>query len=391
MSADLLQVLVQLTVVSTATGLVVGALRKPLRRAAGARAAYWLWLALPATSLAVLLPAPLPATQALAHSLLPALSGGVSESLASASAVGVSASFAEGLPLIWLAGAFLMAVWMTGRQRAFVRSLGRLVVSPEGIFRSERIAAPMLVGAWRSRVVVPVDFEVRYSERDRQLMLSHELAHQERGDAFVNSIAAAWLCVFWFNPLMYWALGRIRFDQELACDALVVSRSDAGKKHYADALLRAQLTFQSAWRMPAGCHWQSNHPLKERIAMLKLRSPAPSRRIAGIAFTFALAVSGMYFVSASYAQSPPQPKSAEPTDKKFALDAENTDTREVLKMIASKGARNVLVGDQVGGKITVHLKDVTWREALDIVVQSQGLVVRESGNVTIVDVPRKPS
>jgi bla regulator protein BlaR1 len=325
------------------------------------------------------------------HSFLPALSGSVTESLASAAAIAPSADFAAAVPAIWLTGAFVVAVWLTSRQRAFVRSLGRMVVSPDGIFRSERIAAPMLVGAFRPRVVVPVDFEVRYSERDRLLMLAHERAHQERGDAFVNSLAAAWLCVFWFNPLMYWALGRIRFDQELACDALVVSRSDAGKKRYADALLRAQLTYQSAWRMPAGCHWQSNHPLKERIAMLKLRSPALSRRIAGIAFTLVLAATGMYFVSASHAQSPPQSKSAEPTDKKFAIDAQDTDTREVLKMIAQKGARNILVGDQVGGKITVHLKDVTWREALDIVVQSQGLVVRESGNMTIVDVSRKPS
>jgi bla regulator protein BlaR1 len=390
MSASLLY-LVQLTVVSTASVLLVGVLRKPLRRAAGARAAYWLWLAVPAITLAVLLPAPTPATQASVHSLLPTLSGRISGSLASAPAIGASAEFAAVVPLVWLAGAFAMAVWLTSRQRAFVRSLGRLVASPDGIFRSERIAAPMLVGAWRSRVVVPVDFEARYSEPDRQLMLAHEQAHQQRGDAFVNSIAAAWLCVFWFNPLMYWALGRVRFDQELACDALVVSRSDAGRKRYADALLRAQLTYQSAWRLPAGCHWQSNHPLKERIAMLKLRSPAQSRRIAGIAFTFALALAGMYFVSASYAQSPPQSKSAEPADKKFAIDAQDTDTREVLKMIASRGARNILVGDQVGGKITVHLKDVTWREALDVVVQSQGLVVRESGNMTIVDVPRKPS
>ncbi len=390
MSASL-PYLVQLTIVSSATVLVIGALRKPLRRAAGARAAYWLWLAVPAVTLAVLLPAPMPAPQTPVHSLLPALSGSVTESLASASAIALSTDFAAAVPAIWLAGAFVAAVWLTSRQRAFVRSLGRMVVSPDGIFRSERIAAPMLVGAFRPRVVVPVDFEVRYSERDRLLMLAHERAHQERGDAFVNLLAAAWLCVFWFNPLMYWALGRIRFDQELACDALVVSRSDAGKKRYADALLRAQLTYQSAWRMPAGCHWQSNHPLKERIAMLKLRSPALSRRIAGIAFTLVLAATGMYFVSASHAQSPPQSKSAEPTDKKFAIDAQDTDTREVLKMIAQKGARNILVGDQVGGKITVHLKDVTWREALDIVVQSQGLVVRESGNMTIVDVSRKPS
>jgi type II secretory pathway component HofQ len=47
----------------------------------------------------------------------------------------------------------------------------------------------------------------------------------------------------------------------------------------------------------------------------------------------------------------------------------------------------LLVSDQIQGKITVHLKNVTWQEALNIVAQSQGLVTRESSDVTIVGVP----
>jgi type IV pilus assembly protein PilQ len=115
--------------------------------------------------------------------------------------------------------------------------------------------------------------------------------------------------------------------------------------------------------------------------MLKLPPSSARRRLAGIAFAVVLAASGMYTVSSSFAQAP-----AESADKKFAIDAVDMDTRKVLEMIAKKGERNILVGDQVSGKITAHLKDVTWRQALDIVVQSQGLVTRESGNITIVDV-----
>ena len=48
-----------------------------------------------------------------------------------------------------------------------------------------------------------------------------------------------------------------------------------------------------------------------------------------------------------------------------AVDAENSDTREILAMIARKGNHNVLVSDQIQGKITVHLKNVTWQEALE--------------------------
>jgi type IV pilus assembly protein PilQ len=129
--------------------------------------------------------------------------------------------------------------------------------------------------------------------------------------------------------------------------------------------------------------------------MLKLASPGLSRRLCGVVFNVVLTTSSMYAVSVSFAQAPVQPPlltsrsndSTESADKKFTIDAENSDTREILEMIARKGNHNVLVSDQIHGKITVHLKNVTWQEALNIVAQSEGLVTRESGDITIVGVP----
>jgi bla regulator protein blaR1 len=74
------------------------------------------------------------------------------------------------------------------------------------------------MGVWNARIVVPESFEEIYSPRERALVLAHERAHLERRDVAVNVFATVWLCLSWFNPLMYWALGRLRFDQELACD-----------------------------------------------------------------------------------------------------------------------------------------------------------------------------
>jgi beta-lactamase regulating signal transducer with metallopeptidase domain len=376
--SSLLLLLVQLTLVSSAAVVLVGTLRGPVRRLAGARAAYWLWVAVPACALGVLLPAP--SAPMLANPLLSPVASGVPDALVSITATGASGNYVVALLAVWIAGAFLMATWLVRRQRTFLSSLGQLTANADGTFRSARIEAPMLVGAWRPRVIVPTDFETRYSEPDRLLMLAHERAHQERGDTRVNSLAAAWLCLSWFNPLMHWAWGRMRFDQELACDALVLSRWQADKKRYANALLAAQLNSESGRHVPAGCHWQSTHPLKARIAMLKLPAASSPRRLAGIVFAVALAAAGMYSVSSSFAQAP-----AQAADKKFAIDAKEMDTRKVLEMIAQKGEHNILVSDKVGGKITVHLVDVTWREALEIVAQSQGLVTRQSGNITFVD------
>jgi beta-lactamase regulating signal transducer with metallopeptidase domain len=57
-SVSLVHVLVGMTIASSIAVLIVGALRKPLRRIAGPRSAYWVWLLLPTTALAVFLPAP---------------------------------------------------------------------------------------------------------------------------------------------------------------------------------------------------------------------------------------------------------------------------------------------------------------------------------------------
>ena len=393
MSADsVLHVLADATAASSAAILIVGALRKPIRRVAGACVAYWLWFAVPTNMLALWLPTPSYTAQAFTHSLSNFPAGAVHPALITTFAGGSSGAYALTALVIWVSGAFLLAIWLVYRQQAFMRSLGCQAVGTDGFLRSDYIAAPMLIGVWRPRVVVPADFEARYPEEDRVLMLTHERAHLERGDTVVNFIATAWLCFFWFNPLMYWAVGQFRFDQELACDARVLARSEKiSKKRYADALLKAQLVSESARWIPVGCNWQSGHPLKERITMLRLASPGLSRRLCGVVVNVVLTTSSMYAVSVSFAQ-PPLPlsrsyNSTESADKKFTIDAENSDTREILEMIARKGNHNVLVSDQIHGKITVHLKNVTWQEALNIVAQSEGLVTRESGDITIVGVP----
>jgi bla regulator protein BlaR1 len=380
MDASLARVLVEATLASSLALLVVCVLRKPLRRITGAQSAYWVWLLVPATALAVFLPAPGYQIQLLASPLPGFIGTTLSNAVDTVSSGEPSANYVTLGLATWLLGVLLMSAVWVARHRAFVRTLGNLAPGPDGVLRSDSVVAPMVIGALRARLIVPADFETRYTPGECQLMLAHERAHLERGDTLIYAIAAAGLCLFWFNPLMYWALGRLRFDQDLACDALVVSRSGASRRRYADALLRVQMPIDSAWCKPVGCHWKSSHPLKERIVMLKYSSPGRIRRASGVAIAVALAVSGMCAVTFA------APPSGESTEKRISIDAEDTDTRDVLKMIAEKGGQNILVSDEVRGKITVHLKDMPWTKALNTVVLSQGLVSRQSGDITLIDV-----
>lgn len=281
MTSTVLQHVAALSWVTTLAALFVAAARVPLRGTLGARAAYWLWLAVPASAAALALPR-LAAPSGASTAIAPDLFGWIWARLdALIAATHVSGSLGTAASAVWAAGAGAALAVMGLRQRAFTRALGALVASPDGTWRSRQVVEPMLIGALRPKVLVPLDFEARYSAEEREFVLAHERAHMRRGDTLVNAFGTAWLCVFWFNPVMFWAMRLLRFDQDLACDAAVLSAAGSGRRgRYAETLLKAQLAGEGALPLPLACHWRSIHPLRRRIAAL--RSPVAGRMRHGI-------------------------------------------------------------------------------------------------------------
>jgi beta-lactamase regulating signal transducer with metallopeptidase domain len=260
-----------------------------MRIVVGARAAYWLWLLVPAIAIGTLLPAPSQTPLMTSYSFQSYVAAAIS-TVATVTKPAMSAWYITAGLSTWAAGAAVMFALLVTRQQKFLRSLGSMTRDATGAWRSSSATAPMLVGAFRPRTVLPRDFENQYSLEEQSLVLAHEQGHLKRRDIPVNALAAGWLCFSWFNPLMYWAIGRLRMDQELACDALVLEQPNVVAKVYANALLKTQFATESVWRMPVGCHWQSIHPLKERVAMLKQPLPGFSRRFAGMLAALAVAI-----------------------------------------------------------------------------------------------------
>jgi bla regulator protein blaR1 len=190
----------------------------------------------------------------------------------------------------WLGGALIAAIWLTWQQRQFRRSLGRLQTLGPCLRRAETtMGLPATIGCWRPQVILPADFESKYSRAQRALILEHERAHIARGDLQANLLAAGMHCLYWFNPLVHLAIRCFRHDQELACDAHVVRRHPDACRGYGELLMQVQVDAQPS---PLGCHFGFAHPLKERISMLKQPFPSTLRRFAGLALVAAM-VSGV--------------------------------------------------------------------------------------------------
>jgi type IV pilus assembly protein PilQ len=72
------------------------------------------------------------------------------------------------------------------------------------------------------------------------------------------------------------------------------------------------------------------------------------------------------------------------TGDRLTLNFQDIDSRAVLQLLADVSGRNIVVSDTVSGNVTLRLQSVPWDQALDIVLATKGLDMRENGNVIIV-------
>jgi type IV pilus assembly protein PilQ len=70
--------------------------------------------------------------------------------------------------------------------------------------------------------------------------------------------------------------------------------------------------------------------------------------------------------------------------ERLSLNFQDIEVRSVLQLIADFTGLNVVVSDTVGGNLTLRLKNVPWDQALDIILKTKGLAMRQSGNVMLV-------
>jgi beta-lactamase regulating signal transducer with metallopeptidase domain len=295
MSADLLLLLIRIVLAFSIAIAIVLALRIPMREIFGARVAYGLWLLVPVAAIAALLPARLvlietPASIEAAAPVAP-VDTRIADVVASPEAADFVITRLDASPYIialWALGFAISLALLALGQRRFTARLGfKRRADGVHVAQSENVG-PAVVGVVVPRIVVPADFDARYTEVERQLVLEHERAHIRAGDVQVNALAAFLQCVFWFNPLAYIARAALRIDQELACDERVMQRHAGSRRAYAEAMLKTQL---AARAVPLGCAWPpvGAQPLKQRISALARPSVGNGRRAIGAGVCLATA------------------------------------------------------------------------------------------------------
>ena len=112
-----------------------------------------------------------------------------------------------------------------------------------GIFRviraleSKAIDVPLVIGAIRPVVVVPVSLISGLTPLQLDMLLAHELAHVRRHDYLVNLMQTIAETLLFYHPAARWISDRAREEREHCCDDIAIAACGVDASQYTSTLL----------------------------------------------------------------------------------------------------------------------------------------------------------
>ncbi len=101
---------------------------------------------------------------------------------------------------------------------------------------SSLVTSPVVVGCFRSVILLPTSFITAIPLPQLEAILAHELAHVRRYDYLVNLLQTLAETIYFYHPAVWWLSYRIRVEREHCCDDLVVASMN-NRVEYGRALL----------------------------------------------------------------------------------------------------------------------------------------------------------
>jgi len=220
--------------------------------------------------------------------------------------------------LVWLVGAFVLAVrflWLNRRfcrrlnafnqveDESFKEILGQCVrslgfKSKVEVLETEEVESPAVYGVWRKRLLLPTGLIEELTPAELRHVLLHELAHLKRCDPELNCLVVALQILHWFNPILWFAFSRMRGDRELATDELALKHTQADERQiYGETILKVLEQLNSGARLPGLVGiGESKAQIVERIREIARGTTAPRWR--WLAYAVAVVIAGVALTSA---------------------------------------------------------------------------------------------
>jgi TonB family protein len=307
---------------------------------------------------------------------------------------------------LWLLGAVLIAGLAALRITRFHRllatmqapclSVERRVTELAGRFRLARPpqvritdlpVSPML---WAPlgipTLILPAALLNRLNSNENDTLIAHELAHVFRRDYLVRYLELAAVIVFWWHPVVWWAIRQLRNAEERCCDALVARTLPDHARAYADCLVKTMkyIAGASLTPLPAACGIGDLQQMKGRVTMIMKRHiPRSLSRSARVMLCLAaasvLALSPTLAARSADATVPPVTIDSTFSGEPITLTLKDADLKDVLRAFSKMTGLKFVVdprSEEAGliiAPITVEVESTPWDQVLDTILRANGL------------------
>ncbi|MFQ5510578.1 MAG: type IV pilus secretin PilQ [Candidatus Krumholzibacteriia bacterium] len=162
------------------------------------------------------------------------------------------------------------------------------------------------------------------------------------------------------------------------------AKDDATKSTVAGNTVASPKPANPAQPKPAMPSWMQTPPgtnnATTKTAARPLETSKPAKRIGTpTATTWSKAPDGgrMSSAPANATQGARAFQTGLVRNRNMTVDVQNASIKTVLRSMAEFSGTNIISGPEVEGKVTVHLKNVPWRQALDMILKAHGFGWRE--------------
>lgn len=134
----------------------------------------------------------------------------------------------------------------------------------------KHLKSPMLYGIIHPKILISSEIVSSLSEEELKFVFMHELAHIKRMDLLVNAVSMLIQAIYWFNPIIWYSIHKMKQDCEISCDATVLTALSLDEnKKYGHTIIKLMKIISERYWIP-GTIGFANKYNKRRIIMITL-------------------------------------------------------------------------------------------------------------------------
>ncbi|HEX2925554.1 MAG TPA: M56 family metallopeptidase [Ruminiclostridium sp.] len=195
----------------------------------------------------------------------------------------------------------------------------------------KNVRSPRLYGLLHPKILVSQDVLDVLSQEEMRYIFLHELSHVKRRDLLINAVTMVVQSIYWFNPVIWYSIYKMKQDCEIACDATALDslRPEENKKYGMTIIKMLTLMSEMKW-VPGTLGFTGNYN-KRRITMITLFKKS------SVKWT-AVAISLLLLTGCSSFLSPASDTKADATVTGQSTGSSTTDSRSTSSVSANSAS-----------------------------------------------------